>query len=374
MIELRGKYNSAKVYNDFVEETAVGQIINFLNHEAFQHGNIAIMPDVHAGAGAVIGFTAPLGNKVIPNVVGVDIGCGVCSWKLGQVDEDFENLEKFIQRVVPSGFSVRTEKINFKNPKFRINKSFLEQIKELCERTEQDHDRVLYSIGSLGGGNHFIEIGKDGNGECWLAIHSGSRNFGLKVATWHQKKAIAKVGKMGGLAYLEDDAAGRYLEDMNLAQIYAHLNRKVMGYYIVEKYFNLNVDKLESIESVHNYISFGDKIIRKGAISAHKNERVIIPMHMAFGNVIGRGKGNDDWNQSAPHGAGRRMSRRKAKEELKLEDVKEQMKDVQTWSLSNATLDEAPDAYKDPNEIIEYLKETVEVEDIIKPVYNFKAK
>lgn len=370
MVDIRGQFGTARVFNDLVEQSAISQIIALMNSSVAKNSKIRIMPDVHAGAGSVIGYTATLTNRISASIVGVDIGCGVCGWNLGDIEIDFSVLDKGIRHLVPSGRNVRDSKYSLK----KLNKSedFKSKIESICNNQNQDFARVMCSIGSLGGGNHFIEIDEDDDGNKWLLIHSGSRNFGLKIANWHQKKAISKMGKMGGLEYLEGDDAIDYFEDMEVAQEYAAINRRVMGRVIIGGI--LRVDYFEPIESVHNYINFEDKIIRKGAISAHKDEQVIIPLNMADGTIIGVGKGIEDWNYSAPHGAGRTMSRREAKETINLEDFKEKMKDVWTTCVSMHTLDESPMAYKDAETIIEYLKPTVEIKTHMKPVYNFKAK
>lgn len=421
MIELRGKYNTAKVFTDELEESAIGQIIGFLNHVAFKNGNIAIMPDAHYGKGAVIGFTAPLSDKVIANVIGVDISCGVVAWKLGKrsaIREKFDRLDKFIKERIPSGRNVRTaihpelNKIYNKMSQQISYDAFTDAILGTCAKTDQDFARVLNSIGSLGGGNHFIEIDKDDNDDLWLIIHSGSRNFGLQIATWHQRKAIDmlneerkaaekekievikntvnaveigqkleelkrnKVKVSTELAYLSNGYAANYIDDMKIAQAYASLNRRTMGYEILTRFYRLNPFEIEVIESVHNYINFSDSIIRKGAISAHEGERVIIPLNMADGCIIGIGKGNAAWNYSAPHGAGRLMSRTAAKANISLEDFRRRMRDAGVWTscVGKGTLDEAPQAYKKAEHIIEYLKDTVDIVVHMKPIYNFKAQ
>ncbi len=379
MVELTGKYNSARVFCDSVESSAQKQILTFLNHSAFSGGKIRIMPDVHAGAGAVIGFTAPLGEKVIPNIIGVDIGCGVAAWNLGNRETDFEALDSFIRREIPSGRNVR-RKISphledlFKSLRPGINYgSFLSEIKRICLTQKQDHGRVMRSIGSLGGGNHFIEIDKDEHGNSFLVIHTGSRNFGLRVALFHQHLAQRSVGHMQGLEYLEGQRAENYKTDMRIAQIYAALNRSVIAYLILENFYGADFASLSKIESVHNYISFSDYIIRKGAISARKDERVIIPFNMAEGCILAEGYGNEDWNCSAPHGAGRKMSRTAARKYLDMDTFKKRMEGVWTSSVSLRTIDEAPAAYKESSFILKQLEPAVRVYSFLKPVYNFKA-
>jgi RNA-splicing ligase RtcB len=234
--------------------------------------------------------------------------------------------------------------------------------------------KVWKAVGTLGGGNHFVEIDKGDDKSVWLVIHSGSRNFGLRIATYHQKIAIAHLGKMGGLEYLEGDERDQYVADMKVAQVYAALNRRVMAHVLLD-YFDQKLADTSIIESVHNYINFEDSVIRKGAISAHAGEKVIIPLTMADGCIIGTGKGIEDWNFSAPHGAGRVMSRRKAKETLDLDHYRKVMREAHVWSscVCKDTLDEAPMVYKRPKGIVESIQETVDVEMVMKPIYNFKA-
>lgn len=379
MIEIKGKYNAIKIFNDYIEETALSQLYELMSQPMSEYAKIRIMPDVHAGAGCVIGYTSTLINKIVPNLIGVDIGCGVCGWNLGKIDIDFEALDKFIRKLIPCGRGVH-ENLKQLNlfaalgcyKSMRINhKDFVEKVAEICEKQDQDLNRVMRSLGSLGGGNHFIEINEDDDGNKWLVIHSGSRNFGLKVANWHQKKANSIMGKRGGLAYLEGNDAFDYFDDMEVAQKYAQVNRRVMGRVIVEEFFKIK--HFEPVESVHNYINFDDKIIRKGAISAHYNEKVLIPLNMADGTILGIGKGNEDWNYSAPHGAGRTMSRRKAKESVDLQDFKDIMEGVWTSCVSKHTLDESPFAYKDAKDIVRYLEPAVDIISHMKSVYNFKA-
>lgn len=378
MFELRGQYGTAKVFIDELEQTAVSQIIQLLNSPISENSKIRIMPDAHAGAGCVIGYTATLTDKVVCNLVGVDVGCGVSAWKIENKKIDFSVLDKFIRHVIPSGRNVRSTVYDISEffdqvLRFASADNFIIEIEKICKTQNQNFNRVMNSIGSLGGGNHFIEVDKGSDGFFWLVIHSGSRNFGLQIATYHQRIAYDNHGaKMGGLAWLKGSSKSNYLKDMECAQEYARLNRKVIGQEIMNGFGFKHVD---SIESVHNYINFDDSIIRKGAISAHRDERVIISLNMADGVIIGLGKGNSDWNNSAPHGAGRTLARRKAKETLKLEDFRKRMKDAGVWTtcVSKNTLDESPMAYKDSKRIIEYLKDSIYIEDQMKPVYNFKS-
>ncbi len=365
MQEYRGKYTDCKVFNDYIEETAVQQIYSFLNCPVFDGETIRIMPDVHAGSGAVIGFTSTFTDKVIPNVIGVDIGCGVLSVKFEAEDINFEALDKFIKRNIPHGFQanevIRPE----------IKKPFLTKINNITKIIGEKHpDRDAKSIGSLGGGNHFIEIGKDTiDGSYWLTVHSGSRNFGLRIALYHQKIA-KKLNPFGDLSWLEGDEAQLYIEHMRVAQEYATLNRELMVASIVK---HLGIKGLDYVESVHNYIDFNQGIIRKGTISATEGQKVVIPWNMQDGLIIGRGKGNDDWNNSAPHGAGRILSRGKAKRSLCVDEFKERMEDIYTSCVNEGTLDESPMAYKNSEEIIKYIEPTIEILHTVKPVYNFKA-
>lgn len=367
MIEVKGKYGIVKIFNDAVEETAMSQIIQLINHPISEGSQIRIMSDVHAGAGCVIGYTAEMTGKVCPNLIGVDISCAVQGWNLGKVDIDFAELDEVIRNYVPCGHNVHEKVV------FSFDKQFEKNVKEICKRMEQDINRVKCSIGSLGGGNHYHEIGEGEDGNRWLFIHSGSRNFGLKIATYHQRKANAlHHNRKDGLSYIEGEDAKEYYRDMKVAQKYSNYNRLTMGKIILDK---MNLSYSDTICSVHNYIDFEDKIVRKGAISSHKGEMVVIPFNMRDGSIIGVGKGNADWNNSAPHGAGRVMSRRKAKENISLNDFKDTMNEAGVWTscVSKATLDEAPDAYKKADHIIKYLEPTVEIKHRLRPVYNFKS-
>ena len=374
-IELKGKIGKAKVFTDYLEKEVEEQIKRILDHPVSEGVKIRIMPDVHLGKGSVVGFTSTLNKLVIPNIVGVDIGCGVLSVKIEEIPS-FEELDKFIRKNIPAGFNVR--KTPYKKLKEAANeigidfKDFKNKVKEISYRTDQDLERVINSIGTLGGGNHFIEI-NEGKEHYYLTIHSGSRNFGHEIAKYHQevaKKLHSESFK--DLEYLEGKEAKQYLFDMEVAQNYARLNRWVMAKEILEHF---NIEPLEKIESIHNYIDFEDNIVRKGAIRAHKGEKVVIPLNMAKGVVIGEGKGLKDWNFSAPHGAGRKLSRRKAKEILNVEEFKKVMEEHGVWStsVSKKTLDEAPFAYKEPEKIMPYLKEVIEIKEIAKAIYNFKA-
>lgn len=389
-----------KIFTDNIEEKALAQVQQLLEQAAFKDAKVRIMPDVHAGAGCVIGFTADLGDKVIPNIVGVDIGCGVRVVELGKVDVDLRALDEFIKGNVPAGFSV--------NP--RIARPF-DLTELLCHDALQNAHRLSLGIGSLGGGNHFIELDEDDDGNKYLVIHTGSRNLGKQVAEIYQFKAMDYCREMEGvpvnekvkekveelksqgrqleidaaikeirerfkaysvpkeLCYLEGRDREDYLHDMRLCQKYAISNREVIAERIVGF---LGVEPLREWESVHNYIDDAN-MIRKGAISAHAGQKVIIPLNMRDGSIIGVGKGNPDWNESAPHGAGRVMSRGAAKHSLSLEDFKGAMAGIYTTTVNESTIDEAPMVYKNAEEIISAIGDTVEITNLIKPIYNFKA-
>lgn len=391
-----------KIFTDNIDDKAVEQIDLLLSQDAFKDCKIRIMPDVHAGKGCVIGFTGDFGDKVIPNIVGVDIGCGMLCVNLGKVDIDYKKLDDFINENIPSGMNVNENK----RADFDLKQLY-------CYDKLKSYKWIENSVGSLGGGNHFIEIDEADDKEKYLVIHSGSRNLGAQVAELYQELAdqivnhglldylntrneTIKIYKEQGrqseiqarlnelkkeydknknvipyeLAYLEGEYRDQYLHDMKLCQEFAVLNRYTIAKTIAD-YMEWNLDNY--FESIHNYISFEDNIIRKGAISAKKGQRVIIPINMRDGCIIGVGKGNEDWNNSAPHGAGRIMSRKQAAETVDLEKYKEAMKNIYTTSVREETKDEAPFVYKPIEEILEKIKPTVEVTKIIKSAYNFKA-
>lgn len=372
-MELKGKYNTAKVFTSNIEQEAVSQIVQLLDQEVFKGCKIRIMPDAHAGKGCVIGFTADLRKKVIPNLVGVDIGCGILAVNLGNIDIDFDSLDKFIREEIPHGFDVN------KKPQVELEKDFCQRLKKVSGKVGTDFNRDILSIGSLGGGNHFIEIGVDKDGNKWLTVHSGSRNLGHQIATYHQGIAVKYCQKKPSyrnlprdLCFLENTELKEYLEDMRFAQEYAERNRRVIAAKILD-FLGFKLENLHYFSTIHNYIDFKDMIIRKGAISAAKGEKVVIPINMRDGSIIAVGKGNADWNNSAPHGAGRLMSRKKARKSISLKEYKESMKNIWSTSVKKSTVDEAPMAYKPIDEIMENIEETVEIIDIIRPLYNFKA-
>lgn len=427
MIELRGKHGTAKVMIDQVESACIEQIKTFLDHEAFTQP-VAIMPDTHAGKGSVIGFTMRMTDKVIPNVVGVDVGCGVCSVNIGKVGlPELPVLDHRVRQRVPMGFEVNERKIvsisEFPWNDFRRNKDKIDAIfghaagrrgapedefLEVCARVGSDVTRTLRSVGSLGGGNHFIEIGRDDDGNAWITVHTGSRNFGLRVADYWQgiatkrvhaafelpyKEEVAKIKAefMGrargeklkalkekhdgkptvteGLEFLTGDDAVGYMLDMAFAQAYADWNREVIIRQVLDA---LGVVELDRVSSVHNLIDFDDLTIRKGAIRSYEGERMVIPFNMRDGLLICEGKSNPEWNNSAPHGAGRVLSRTQAKRQLSMEDVKDQMMKAGIFT-TNIPLDEAPGAYKDSKIIEAAIEPTAKIISRIKPIHNMKA-
>lgn len=395
-----------KIFTKNVEQEAVDQIELLLAQDAFKNCKVRIMPDVHAGKGCVIGFTADLGEKVIPNIVGVDIGCGMLCVSLGQTDIDFEKLDNVIRSYVPSGRDVHEGRT--------IRFDELQELK--CYRELRDTKRLERSIGTLGGGNHFIEVDVAEDGYKYLVIHTGSRNLGKQVADYYQNLAfelmsgkdklyeeqdrLIKKYKAAGrkseiqsaiaelhrnfkavnpnipkdLCYLEGKYREDYLHDMRICQKFAYINRVMIAQIICNHMgWGVDADMPDYFECIHNYTDHDSNIVRKGAISAKLGEKVLIPINMRDGCIIGTGKGNEDWNQSAPHGAGRVMSRTKAKELVSLEEFEKSMDGIYTTSVNQSTIDESPMAYKTLDEIVENIKDTVDVLAIIKPVYNFKA-
>lgn len=358
MIELRGKYNNAIVYTDNIEQEAISQIITLLNQPFAEQNQIRFMPDVHAGKGCTIGFTMKMDKIVCPNLVGVDIGCGVLVAKLGNIDIDFEKLDKVIRERVPFGFNIHDHQKLF----------HLEDL--IMYDSLGNKDRILKSLGTLGSGNHYIEINVDEHNDKYLVIHSGSRNLGVQVCEHYQKMAEEKCTDVAkGLEYLTGQDYEDYIHDMMITQIYAGANRRRMAGEIIK---NMGWEILEIFQTVHNYID-EEGYVRKGAVSARLGEKLIIPLNMRDGSLICVGKGNPDWNYSAPHGAGRILSRGKAKRELDLETFQNEMKDVYSTCVDKARLDESPMAYKDYKEIISNIGDTVEIISHIKPLYNFKG-
>ena len=382
MYIIRGKYNIAKIMladNQFLDEATTSQIYSMLANPAFKGKPIVIMPDAHKGSGSCIGFTMPMNDHVIPNVVGVDISCGVDGYNLGKLELTYNDLNDFYNYIIkniPSGFNVREKEVDTFHHDWAQSK---DKITDLCRKMDIKEGRVWDSIGTLGGGNHYIELNKDPEDNVWLTIHSGSRNFGLQVCNYHQGKAKNLMQEVfigvayKGLEFLPLAKGGsEYLEDMQVAQEYARVNRDVMAEIIWADYFGKRVVS-EQIKTVHNYINFKDNIVRKGAISAQKDERVLIPLNMRDGIIVRRGKGNSEWNFSAPHGAGRVLSRSQAKKEITLEKMQEDMKGIFSKSIGMATIDEAPDAYKNADDIIDAIGPTIDIDFIMNPIFNFKA-
>ena len=319
MQTITGKYTTANIFIDEIDETTREQILTMVNHPAFKGTYMAIMPDCHAGKGCVIGTTMRMNDYIIPNIVGVDIGCGVETYNLGKMNSiDLQGLDEFIKNNIPSGHQLNKNTENWEAVGIDLQYNVLDIINKL----DLDEEKVAKSLGSLGGGNHFIELNIDSKENIWLTIHSGSRNFGLKVAQYHQDKAKTLMKKMlipedlfKGSEFLPIDMGGsEYLEDMQIAQQFAKANRKFMANKIIESGFFVNNGVCKTIRSVHNYINFNDNIIRKGAIQANAGQEVVIPFNQQDGIAIGIGLGSSKYNYSAPHGAGRVYSRTKAKE------------------------------------------------------------
>ncbi|MFA5186534.1 MAG: RtcB family protein [Patescibacteria group bacterium] len=396
MFTLTGKYNTAQVFAAALEQTAVAQIIELLNQEFVRESNIRIMPDAHAGAGCVIGTTMTLHDKVVPNLVGVDIGCAVrCALLCGK--PDFKKLDRVIREHIPAGFEIRRSKHRLLDHR---------ALMDLKCAFAVNLNRADLSIGTLGGGNHFIEVDVDTAGRYWLLIHSGSRNLGKQVAEYYQNEAIkqratqdygqqALIAKLRAenraaeisdelkklnapkipkyLAYCDGDLFNDYIHDMEIVQEYARVNRAAIVETIDDEmeFVDLN----DGFETVHNYIETGLHLpmLRKGAVAAHVDQRLVIPLNMRDGTLLCRGKGNPDWNESAPHGAGRLMGRAEAKRRLTVEQYEKSMNGIYTTCVGRATLDEAPAAYKPAEEILAQIGATVEVMDHWMPVYNFKS-
>lgn len=402
MLELKGKYNSCKVFTDNIDSATISQLTNLLNQEFVSDSQVRIMSDCHSGKGCVIGTTMTITNKIVPNLVGVDIGCGMRAVKLADKHLDLPNLVSVIHKYVPAGFEIHEEAIATSG------------VADILAPVSVD--KAFKSLGTLGGGNHFIEVDVDKNGDYWLVIHTGSRHLGIEVCDYYQnlayeslklkshngktikdltKELVAEYTNAGRkkeiskaltklrsdykathvtvpfeLAYLEGQAMQDYLHDMKLAQEHAKINRETIAKQIL-KYTKLT--EVESFDTIHNYIDVDNMILRKGSISAQAGEKVIIPMNMRDGSLICVGKGNEDWNYSAPHGAGRILSRSKAKDTISMTEYQESMKGIYTTSVNRGTIDESPMAYKPMEQIIENTKDTIEIIDVIKPVYNFKA-
>lgn len=371
MQEIKGHYTNAKIFTQDVDDTTLDQIHKMLDYVITKDTQVRIMPDCHAGKGSTVGTTIKFQEeitRVVPNIVGVDIGCGILMKKISRPKKlAFEKLDKAVQRKVPSGFSRHSY----------VSEVFDEALNQLrLPLTKTNVTTIRQSIGTLGGGNHYIELAKDEGNNYWLSVHSGSRNLGLQVANYYQELAVSQIEQKEGkdypveLAYLEGQDMEDYLHDMVIAQEYAQLNRETMLATLCEA---MKWEVVDSFDSIHNFINVEDKIIRKGATSAKLGERLVIPLNMREGSLICEGLGNVDWNDSAPHGAGRKMSRSKAKKTIELARYQQQMKGIYTSSVRTSTLDEAPDAYKNSKHIIEAIQETVLIKHRLQPVYNFKA-
>ncbi len=398
-MEINGRYSTARIYATELEEECIRQIKELVNHPAFTQP-IAIMPDAHAGKGAVIGFTTLLTDKVIPNVIGVDIGCGMLTSEIILPKYiSLPKLDKKIKSLIPMSINIHKKEpvhhfsfielnkrlqLFIKNYNKRFSKKYKAPViteQWLAEKFKQinfPEDKFYKSLGTLGGGNHFIEIDINEKNRHYLILHSGSRHFGNKIATYWQQVAIKKLSSnknkepiSSQLAYLEHDDAIQYLIDMVISQYYASVNRNTMLQLIAQ---HAEIEVIRSFETIHNYIDFEDFIIRKGAIRSYLGEKIVIPLNMRDGTLICEGKSEKTWNCSAPHGAGRKLSRKKAKSLLSLDEFRESMKGIVSSSVNKDTIDESPFAYKDQDYIKQSIKPTATIIEHIKPILNIKAK
>ena len=366
MFEIKGNVNTALCYAKVVENEAIAQIKRMCDYEFTEGSKIRIMPDVHAGKGCTIGTTMTIVDKAVPNIVGVDIGCGMYTVNMGKVDIDFAALDE-AAHFVPSGMHIWEGR----QERFDLQELY-------CYRSLKNTKWLERSLGTLGGGNHFIEVDQAADGTKYLVIHTGSRNLGKQVAEIYQQLAIdINKGKEAEQATMPEDLCflyGKYFEDyfhdVEICQRFAKRNREKIAEILLER---TGMTGGEAFHTIHNYIDTDEMILRKGAIAAYKGEKVLIPINMKDGSVLAVGKGNPEWNLSAPHGAGRLMSRAKAKQTLSMDEYKTMMEGVYTTSVNEATLDEAPMAYKSLDDIIGVIKESVDVIDVMKPIYNFKA-
>ena len=394
MIEIQGRFNTAKVFADTLDEKARGQLSRVCDAEHFSQCKIRVMPDVHAGVGCVIGFTMALKDKVVPNMVGVDIGCGMYLCQLQEKEIDYAMLDSAIRSKVPSGNT------NHKKPIEEAEHFNFENLRCFEGINVINAKRCL---GTLGGGNHFIEVDRDSDGTLYLVIHTGSRNLGAGVAEFYQKRGYQvlsqkledkynvllekakreedrekilrekeeeKASVLPHEAYVEGQLFEDYIQDMKITQEFADLNRKIIANRLIDA---LGLHVVESFTTTHNYIDMDEMVLRKGAVSAKKGEKLLIPINMRDGGLLCIGKGNEDWNNSAPHGAGRLMTRSKAKETISLEDYQKAMEGIYSTCISTGTLDESPMAYKNKGEIVKNIAPTAEIFKEIKPVYNFKS-
>lgn len=364
---VKGKYNHAIVYTNNIEEDTVKQIETLLNQEFIKGSKIRIMPDVHLGVGCTIGTTMTIEDKIVPNLVGVDIGCGIEVVKVKNRNIELQKLDKLIYNKIPSGFRIRDKEHRF-NDEIDLN-----QLR--CSK-RVNIQRGRRSIGTLGGGNHFIEANKDDEGNIYIVLHSGSRHLGLEVAKFYQDiayKSLSHQEKLDipkALAYVSGKDFEDYIHDMKIVQQYAVINRRAMMQEIIK---GMKLDVVERFTTIHNYIDTENMILRKGAVSAKLGEKFIIPINMRDGSIICEGKGNEDWNYSAPHGAGRLMSRRAAKNSFTLNQFKKTMEGIYTTSVNKQTLDECPFVYKPMEEILDNIGDTAKVLQHIRPIYNFKS-
>ena len=400
MYKIKGKYNEAIVYATTAETLAIEQLQTLCDMEVYKDSKIRIMPDVHAGAGCTIGTTMTLTDAVTPNMVGVDIGCGMETIMIKEKEIDFTGLDSLIKTNIPSGMNIRNRK------HINADKTRVGELR--CVNRIEHLEKELKSIGSLGGGNHFIEVDKDEEGNLYIVIHSGSRHLGKEVADIYQDLAYKQVNgitkeeiqkkindlKAQGrqkeiaetitlmkenitndipkeLSYVTGELFADYIHDMKIMQEFADINRKTMMQIITE---GMNLTVIDQFTTIHNYIDTENMILRKGSVSAQKNEKLLIPINMRDGSLICIGKGNPEWNCSAPHGAGRIMSRKEAKRSLSVEEFEKQMQGIYSSTVNVKTLDESPMAYKDMKEIVENIEPTAEIIKTIKPVYNFKAE
>ena len=355
-MELKGKFTNAIVHTSDIDQNTINQINNLINCDVSEGSTIHIMPDCHAGKGCTIGTTMTIKDRVCPNLVGVDVGCAILCLKVQgdfSIDDFLDACEK-----VPSGVGkYNSEMIPF------------DEIKNLSFQLE-NKEQILYSIGSLGSGNHFIELNEDENGDQYIVIHTGSRNLGIQVCSHHMEIA-KKTNPRGDLSFLTGTDLDNYLNDMKICQTYAQKNRLEIGNTILRNLGNARI--VDTFETVHNYIDFDDMILRKGAISCTRGKKVLIPFNMRDGSVIAVGKGNPDWNFSGPHGAGRIMSRSEARKNLTLEEYQNTMKGISSRTVCQNTIDEAPQVYKDSKEIENLISETVEVQKHLKVIANYKG-
>ena len=412
MLEVKGKYSTAKIFTDTADAATIAQVTNLLNQPPAEGSVVRIMPDCHAGAGCVIGTTMTIRDKVIPNLVGVDIGCGMLATKLAEQRINLPKFDSVSQAEIPAGMKMRKAPHSLAD---EMDVSDLACFKKTNCRVSEDVFRL--SLGTLGGGNHFWELDREEDGSIWLVVHTGSRRTGKDVAEYYQRQAYEHLNQTGDrykeavakereafiaqmkaegrekelgkllpkwqssrkkpeitvpyeVAWCEGELFDDYIHDMKIMQEYAKLNRRIITETILKK---CKLHAVEQFETVHNYIDTDHMILRKGSVSARKGERLLIPINMRDGALICLGKGNDDWNQSAPHGAGRLMSRSQAKNSISMKDYRESMEGIYTTSVNKGTLDESPMAYKPIDEIIANIEPTAEITAHIRPIYNFKA-